>query len=203
MPEFTAITPGSLAELVAERAFGLPGAGVIAIDGADAADPVPFAHRVADLGVRYGRESGVVAVHDFIRPASLRLEFGHTDELSYRTAWFDYAALDREVVQALRERQRWLPALWDEHTDRSARARPLAAQPNTVLILAGPMLLGRGLEFDLTVRLQMSAAALRRHTAPAEQWTIPVLLQHDQETTEQPDLTVRWDHPDRPALRID
>ncbi|WP_405138609.1 hypothetical protein [Nocardia sp. NBC_01388] len=198
MPRFTAISPGALAELVADRAISLPGHAVIAVDGADAADPVTFARTVADLLRAGGRPAEVVALHDFVRPASVRLEYDRSGEYTYRTAWFDYAALDREVLQALRQHGRWLPALWNEHTDRSARARIRTAAPGTLLLIAGPMLLGRNLDFDLTISLHMSEPALRRRTSPDAAFTIEALREHN---SEAPDILIAWDHPDRPAVR--
>ncbi|MFB7716582.1 hypothetical protein [Nocardia sp. NPDC056100] len=198
MPEFTAITPNALARLVADRANELTGYAVLAVDGADAADPVSFATAVAELLRDGGRPAEVVALHDFVRPASVRLEFDREDEYTYRTGWFDYAALNREVLTPLRDSGRWLPALWNEHTDRSARARIRTALPGTILLIAGPMLLGRGLDFDVTVGLRMSEAALRRRTAAESQFTIPALL--EQQQLEEPGLRVAWDHPDRPAI---
>ncbi|MBO0856075.1 MAG: hypothetical protein J2P18_20175, partial [Nocardia sp.] len=72
------------------------------------------------------------------------------------------------------------------------------ADAGTVLVVAGPMLIGRGLDFDVTVRLHMSEAALRRWTDPDQLWTIPALRHFHSEPA---DFEVRWDHPDRPALR--
>ncbi|MEV0246398.1 hypothetical protein AB0H76_07420 [Nocardia sp. NPDC050712] len=201
MPEFTAITPTGLADLIAARAAALPGAAVLAIDGADAADPVALAGQVADRLRTGGRPAEVIALHDFVRPASLRLEYDRADEFTYRTAWFDYEALNREVLVALRQHGQWLPALWDERTDRSARARIRPAAPDTVLLVAGPMLLGRALDFDLTVSLRMSAGALRRRTAPADLFTVEALGAHQDAHAAEPDILVAWDHPDRPAVR--
>ncbi|MFF2551095.1 hypothetical protein ACFVUS_08840 [Nocardia sp. NPDC058058] len=198
MPEFTAITPDALARLVADRASELTGFAVLAVDGADAADPVSFATAVAELLRAAGRPAEVVALHDFVRPASVRLEFDREDEYTYRTGWFDYAALNREVLKPLRANGRWLPALWNERTDRSARARIRTALPGTILMIAGPMLLGRGLDFDYTVGLRMSEAALHRRTAAESQFTIPALL--EQQQLEEPSLRVAWDHRDRPAI---
>ncbi|MGV9680845.1 hypothetical protein ACWDSJ_36715 [Nocardia sp. NPDC003482] len=217
MPAFTPITAPALLDTLVERVAALPGRAehgpaaeadpaedgpgraVVAIDGADAADPVEMARAVAERVRARGRPCVVVAVHDFVRPASLRLEFGRDAE-SYREAWFDYAALDREVLRGLRERGRWLPALWDERTDRSARAATVSAEPDLVVIVAGPMLLGRGLDFDLTVELRLSEGALRRATDPAESFTVEALLAHRRAAGE-PDLLVAWDHRDRPAIR--
>lgn len=200
MPAFTAITPDGLIDLVAERATGLPGYAAIAVDGADAAEPVSFARTVAERLRTGGRPAEVVSLHDFVRPASLRLEYDRESEFSYRTAWFDYEALTREVLAPLHREGRWLPALWDERADRSARARIRTAAEGTVLLVAGPMLLGRGLAFDLTVSLRMSDAALRRRTAPEDAFTVAALSEY-RSGGDEPDILVAWDHPDRPAVR--
>ncbi|MEV6387687.1 hypothetical protein [Nocardia xishanensis] len=200
MPQFVPITQDGLADLLVDRVSALPGRRLIAVDGADAAQPAAFARLAAERLRGTGRSAEVLSLHDYVRPASLRMEFGREDEYSYRTAWFDYDAVRREVVGALREHGRWLPALWDEAADRSARAAVRAAPADLVLFLAGPMLLGRDLAFDLTVRLDLSEAALRRGTPRDEHWTIPALLRYDRENPEMPTLSARWDHPDRPAL---
>ncbi|MFD0361212.1 hypothetical protein ACFQZZ_07080 [Nocardia sp. GCM10030253] len=203
MPQFAAITRDGLIELVTTRILELPGRLAIAIDGADAAGPIPLADHIATTLRATGRAADVVSLHDYVRPASLRMEFGRDDELSYRTAWFDYEALRREVVDALHDTARWLPALWDEHADRSARATIRPAGPDAVVLIAGPMLLGRTLPLDLTLHLDMSEPALRRNTPPDHQWTIPALLRHNHENPDTPTFFVRWDHPRRPALRTD
>ncbi|MEU4315410.1 hypothetical protein [Nocardia sp. NPDC024068] len=199
MPRFTPITPDALVELLTERLRVLDGHRVVAVDGADAAHPLEFAHHAAGRVRDDGRPAEVISVHDFVRPASLRMEFGR-DEISYRTGWFDYEALRREVLDPIHRTGTWLPALWDEAADRSARARPHTALPATVLFVAGPMLLGRGLSFDLTVRLDLGAAALARGTPGEDAWTVPALLAHDRHHNETPTYFIRWDHPDRPAL---
>ncbi|MFI2472064.1 hypothetical protein [Nocardia xishanensis] len=200
MSQFVPITQDGLADLLVDRVSALPGRRLIAVDGADAAQPAAFARLAAERLRGTGRSAEVLSLHDYVRPASLRMEFGREDEYSYRTAWFDYDAVRREVVGALREHGRWLPALWDEAADRSARAAVRAAPADLVLFLAGPMLLGRDLAFDLTVRLDLSEAALRRRTPRDEHWTIPALLRYDRENPEMPTFSARWDHPDRPAL---
>ncbi|MEU4340666.1 hypothetical protein AB0H00_05240 [Nocardia sp. NPDC023852] len=203
MPRFLPTTRHGLVDRVIRHVLTTHTYTVIAIDGADAAEPVAFADRVAAALHDTGRSAAVVSVHDYVRPAALRMEFGRTDEMSYRTAWFDFAALRREVVDALRDHGRWLPALWDEASDRSARATIRTAPPETTIVIAGPMLSGRQLDADLTVRLDMSEAALRRGTPPEAEWTIPALLRHDRENPYTPTFFVRWDHSDRPALRVD
>lgn len=202
MPRYEPLSPGELVARIAERVLAGAGRAVVAVDGADAAEPESFAAELVSQLRATGRDAAAVPLHGFIRPASLRLEFGHADTDSYRDAWFDYRALDREVLRALRDRARYLPALWDEAADRSARAGLRPASAGTVLVVPGPMLLGRGLAFDHTVRLELTEPALRRRTPEARHWTIPALLAHAADDREEPDFAVRWDHPARPALRL-
>lgn len=202
MPTYTPTSPTALAELIADRLARLPGRRVLAVDAADAAAPVELAERIVAALAAGGRSAAAVSIHDFVRPASLRMEYGRDDEWSYRTGWFDYDALRREILEPLRASGRWLPALWDEHRDRSARAAVRSAPPDLVLVLAGPMLLGRGLDFDLSVRLELSEPAARRRTPPDQHWTLPALRAHAAEHPATATWTLRWDHPDRPALRV-
>ncbi|MEV6364070.1 hypothetical protein [Nocardia asteroides] len=203
MPSFTPLSPAALAGLVADRCAELPGRRVLAVDGADAAAPIEQATLLAETLTARGRSAAVVSLHDFVRPASVRMEFGREDEWSYRTAWFDYDAVRREILGPLRTTGRWLPALWDEDRDRSARVPVRTAPADLVLILAGPMLLGRDLDFDLTVRLVLSEQAALRRTPAGQHWTLPALRDHAAEQPETATWTVRWDHPDRAALQVD
>lgn len=172
------------------------------IDGADAADPVEFAGRVRDRITAGSRACEVIDLHDFVRPASLRYEYSKTDELTYRTAWFDFGALEREVISPLGPggRARYLPRLWDESSDRSARAQMVDATEDQILILAGPMMLDRVRTSAVFVHLHLSPGALRRRTPPEQQWTIPPIIAYYNDTHARPDMTVRWDHPARPAV---
>ncbi|TCJ95047.1 hypothetical protein [Nocardia alba] len=201
MPTFTPTSPTALARLVANRLVELPGRRVLAVDGADGAAPVELGRRIVETLTGRGRSAAVVSVHDYVRPASLRMEYGRDDEWSYRTAWFDYEAMRREIVHALRAEGRWLPALWDEERDRSARAAIRTAQADLVLVLAGPMLLGRGLDFDLAIRLELSEQAALRRTPAHQHWTLPAVRDHTADNPEEATWTVRWDHPERAALR--
>ncbi|MFJ2663445.1 hypothetical protein ACIO14_03770 [Nocardia fluminea] len=201
MPTFTPTSPAALARLVADRLVELPGRRILAVDGADAAEPVELGQRIVRTLTDRGRSAAVVSAHDFVRPASLRMEYGRDDEWSYRTAWFDYEAMRREILVALRTEGRWLPALWDEERDRSARAAMRAARADLVLVLAGPMLLGRGLDFDLAIRLELSEQAALRRTPADQRWTLPAVRDHTADNPEEATWTVRWDHPDRAALR--
>ncbi|MFE4499691.1 hypothetical protein ACFRFQ_07485 [Rhodococcus sp. NPDC056743] len=201
MNAFIPSTPQALAEQVVSLCESHPTLAVVALDGADCANPAELARLIGVAAESRQRPSAVVSLHDYVRPASLRLEFGHEDPLSYRTMWFDYDALDREVVTGARVRRTWLPQLWDEVADRSARSSRLPVHDRTVIVVAGPMLLGRGLDFDVTVRLNMSEAALRRHTPPTDLWTVDALLEYRGGLTDRIDLDVRYDHPARPAVR--
>lgn len=198
---FRPLTPdGLVAECVAAIEH-LDGPRVVGVDGAPAADPVGVAEAIARRLRESGRAADVIDVHHWLRPASTRMEWGRTDAESYRTAWFDHPALAREVIDAVRTRGHWLPRLWDPTTDRSFRDVARPAGPGQVLVVAGPMLAGSGLDLDLTVALRMSESTLRRRTPDDEMWTISPLLEHAEESGPA-DLEVRWDHPDRPALRV-
>ncbi|MEV0360962.1 hypothetical protein AB0H71_33375 [Nocardia sp. NPDC050697] len=202
MVRYEPLSPGELVARVAERVPASAGRAVVAVDGADAADPESLASELVSRLRDAGRDAASVPLRGYVRPASLRLEYGRDDTDSYRDTWYDYAALDREVLRALRDRGRWLPALWDEVADRSARAALRTASAGTVLVVSGPMLLGRGLAFDHTVRLELTEPALLRRTPEERRWTVPALLAHAAEYPEEPDFAVRWDHPGKPALRI-
>ena len=200
MPTYRPTTPAGLVEACVAVFAERPGRVVGGIEGADAAHPDRLADDVAAALRASGRPAAVVRVVDYIRPASVRMEFGRTDTESYRTAWFDYDALDREVVTALRDTGVWLPRLWDERTDRSPRDRPVSAAPDQVVIVAGPMLSGRGLDLSPTVTLTMSEAALRRTTPTDAAWTVDAVVDHAR-TAVEADVTVRYEHADRPAIR--
>ena len=197
----TPIFPDLLVETIIAR-IPLGERALVVIDGADAAAPVEFAGRVRDRIRSGARACEVIDLHDFVRPASLRFEYSRTDELSYRTSWFDFDALGREVLAPMLPggRDSFLPRLWDESSDRSARARLEVAAPDQVLIVAGPTLLGRIGNAAVTVHLSLSAGALRRRTPTDQQWTIDPLVEYYSNADTRPDLLVRWDHPDRPAL---
>lgn len=207
-PTYRPLSPAALAAELASRcraARTVPDVLRVAVDGADAARPGVLADAVAELLRAGGAPCARVSLADWLRPASLRLEHGRADEESYRSGWFDLAALDREVLTALAPGGggQWLPTLWDAGRDRSSRAPRRTAAPGTVLLVDGPMLLGRGLPFELTVHLHVSRAALLRRTPEDLRWTVPALLEHEDEagTDQLADVLVRAEHADRPALR--
>ncbi|MFI8928516.1 uridine kinase [Streptomyces sp. NPDC053474] len=175
----------------------------VAFDGAPAARPGDLAQRVADaLRVR-GRPALVVAAQGFLRPASLRFEYGHEDVEAYYSGWFDTGALWREVFGPLDPggTGRILPDLWDPATDRATRSPYVQLPPGGLLLLHGPLLLGHWFPFDLTVHMRLSPGALHRRTAPEEQWTLPAFERYEAERdpTAAADVTVRADDPRHPA----
>lgn len=203
--QVTPVTRARLAEEIAELLGPSPGRARVGIDGAPPTRPDELAYAVAALLRTTGRSTLVVAATDFWRPASVRLEFGHTDSDALLDLALDAPALRREVLDPVAPggSGRALPRLWDATTDRSYRADYVPLVANAVVLVAGHLLLGRGLPFDLTVHLHMSPAALTRHTAPAEHWTLPAYAryaaEHDPAT--EADVLVLADHPDRPAIR--
>jgi hypothetical protein len=203
-----AITWDRLADALAERILDLaPADGSpwprVALDGAPAGRPGELATRVADALRTRGRSSLVVAAHDFLRPASLRLEYGHQDPESYYSGWLDTGALWREVFGPLETggTGRVLPDLWDPVTDRATRSPYVELPPGGVLLLHGPLLLHHWFPFDLTVHIGLSPGALRRRTPEAEHWTLPAFARYDDETDPAAgaDVVVRADDPRHPA----
>ncbi|MFF7631988.1 uridine kinase [Kitasatospora sp. NPDC008050] len=175
----------------------------VLIDGAPAARPERLAADLAqELRLR-GRAVQRVRSRSFLRPASIRLEYGHQDADAYLDLWLDDNALFREVFTPLDPggSGRVLPDLRDPDTDRATRSPYVELPPGAVLLLDGPLLLGRWFPADLTVHLRMSEAALRRRTPEPEQWTLPAFARYQEEARpdEAADVLVRADDPERPA----
>ena len=178
----------------------------VAVDGADAADPAALADALVDpLRVR-GRSAVRVRTDDFLRPASLRLEFGRTNPESFYLGWLDEAGLRREVLDPAGPggSGRIVTRLWDARTDRATREPYRELPPDAVVIVSGPLLLGSGLPFDATVHLHLSAAALERRTEPEQRWTLPAFARYGAEVDPAAfaDLVVRLDDPRRPAVVV-
>jgi hypothetical protein len=146
----------------------------------------------------------VVVAEQFWRDASLRFEHGREDVESYYQGWLDAESLRREVLDPLAESPgRFLPSLRDPATNRSTRADYQTLAAPAVVIVAGELLLGRGLPFDHTIHLAVSPAARRRRTATDRQWTLPALDRYDAEVVpaDIADVLVTWNDPQRPAVR--
>lgn len=173
------------------------------IDGAPAARTGELADRVAQrLRVR-GRAVLTVATEGFLRPASLRYEYGKEDPDSYADGWFDTGALWREVFGPLEAggSGRVLPDLWDPVTDRATRSPYRTLPEGGVVLVHGPLLLGRWFPFDLSVHLRLSPGALLRRTGDADRWTLPAFARYEDEVTptDRADVVVRADDPRHPA----
>ncbi|MGW4030849.1 uridine kinase [Streptomyces sp. NPDC004838] len=175
----------------------------IGVDGAPAARGGEFAGRVEEALRLRGRGALTVGTGGFLRPASLRYEYGREDPDTYYSGWFDTGALWREVFRPLEAggSGQVLPDLWDPVTDRATRSRRTGLPPGGVLLLHGPFLLGHWFPFDLTVHLRLSPAALRRRTEPGAHWTLPAFQRYEEEVRpgEAADVVVRADDPRHPA----
>lgn len=200
------ISPASLVELLADRlAAAGPGRRLrAAVDGVAAADPERWGAALVDPLRSRGRPAVHVPAGGFLRPASLRYEFGRTNPDSFYTGWLDTAALRREVLDPAGPggSGRILPSLWDPRADRATRAAYQALAPTAVILVSGPLLLGAGLPFDLTVHLALSPAARGRVTPDTMQWTLPAYDRYDSEVgpAAVADVVVRLDDPQHPAL---
>jgi hypothetical protein len=203
------VRPVSIEVLVEELADRLAATGSggrlrVAIDGAAAADPGSLADALVDpLRVR-GRSAVRISADDFLRPASVRLEFGRTNPDSFYLGWLDEAGLRREVLDPAGPggSGRIVTRLWDARTDRATREPYWELPPGAVVLVSGPLLLGAGLPFDVTVHLHLSAAALQRRTAAEQRWTLPAFARYGEEVDPAAfaDVVVRLDDPRRPAV---
>lgn len=175
----------------------------VLLDGAPPTGPEALAEDLdAALRLR-GRPVLRVLAANFLRPASLRLERGHTDPDELLDSWLDVAGLRREALEpAGHSGSGWvLPRLWDAAVDRAFRDERVPLADNGVLVLAGSLLLGRGLPAELAVHLRLSDAALARRLDPAGHWTLPAYRRYDAEhDPASADLLVLMDDPARPAL---
>ena len=160
---------------------------------------------MADALARWSRPALVVSAADFLRPASVRLEQGRDDPDAFHDDWIDFAALDREVLAPSGPggTRRVLPTLWDAERDRATRAGYVDVPDSGVVIVTGWLLLGRGLPFDVTVHVAVSAAARRRRVPAADaDRELPAFARYDEQTRpdELADVVVRADDPRRPAV---
>lgn len=175
----------------------------VAVDGAPAAPTGRLADDLATELRTLGRPAVRVPAGGFLRPASLRLEYGRRDAGAYYERWFDTGALWREVLGPLSQggSGRILTSLWDPVRDRATREPYTEVPPGGVLLLDGPLLLGHGFPLDLGVHLQMSAAALARRTGEEERWTLPAFDRYDTEVApaDSADVVIRCDDPRHPA----
>jgi hypothetical protein len=199
------VTPARLVDEVVVLVDARPGRVRVALDGPPPTRPLTLAEGVADALRTRGRMAVVVSAGDFLRPASVRLEFGREDPDEFLDGWLDTGGLRREVLDPAGPggSGRVLPRLWDAVADRAHRDTYVELPADGVVLLAGALLLGRGLPLDLAVHLRMSPAALSRTLPEPERWTLPAYTRYAEERTPEAeaDLVVLSDHPDRPAVR--
>ena len=210
MAQFQPVVADELADLIATDLMavgrhGRAGALRVAIDGPLAAGPHELADAIAD-GVRFrGRPAVHILAETFWRDASLRLEFGHTDPHSLLHDWLDVDALRRELLDPLSAAGtgRYLPSLRDPASNRATREPPRTAEPGTIVLLSGELLLGHELPFDRTIHLALSSAARQRRTPDDLRWKLAAYDEYDATSTPvtQADVVVKVDDPRHPALR--
>jgi hypothetical protein len=193
-------------ELVDHLAGYSPGYVRVAIDGAAGLDPAAWAQRLLEPFRARSRPAVHIQAEMFWRDASLRLEYGHTDEHSLRHDWLDATALRREVLDPLGPdgSGTFVPSLRDPVTNRSTHEPPRPAAPGTIVLVSGQLLLDHSLPFDQVVRLSASAATLARVTPPELAWTLPVIAAYeaDIDPSERADIDIRLNDPRHPAVRI-
>lgn len=204
---YTPIDPDRLPDELAAVLLAADHAGPaarVAVDGPLAAGPGALAESLGPPVRAAGRAFVHVQAETFWRDASLRLEDGRHDVQSYRDDWLDAGALHREVLAPLGPdgTGEYLPSLRDPATNRATRAARVAAAPGTVVVVSGPLLLGRGLPFDVTVHLAVGAAARARRTADEWTWTLPAFDDYDRDIDPvgTADVVVRLDDPRHPAI---
>ena len=201
----TPVTPGLLVAEITELVAARSGRVRLAVDGPPPTKPRALADAVAiELRAR-GRATVVVDTADYLRPASLRFELGRTDPDMFLDGWLDVGGLRREVLEpaAPGGSGRVLPRLWDARTDRAHRDAYVDLPADGVVVLAGALLLGRGLPVDLAVHLRMNGKALARRLPEDERWTLPAYARYATENRPEKiaDLLVLADHSDRPAVQ--
>jgi hypothetical protein len=198
------VSPSILVGELADRMAGTPGWVRVAIDGAPAARPGELADALTGPLRLRGREVLRVSAADFLRPASLRFEYGRTDPDAFYNDWLDYGALSREVLNPLEPggSGKVLPTLWDSAVDRATRAPYVTLPPGGVLLMDGALLLGRRLPFEVTVHLWLSPGALARRTPEDLRWTLPAYARYEEEAgpLDTADVVVRADDPRHPAI---
>jgi len=200
------LTPAGLVEHVVDEVLRRPRHERVRVlvDGAPATDPGALADALIEPLRAAGRPVVRVSAGDFLRPASVRLEHGRHDALAFLEDWLDEGALDREVLQPLGTigDGRYLPTLWDPVADRATRAHYLDAATDSVLVLDGAMLLGRGLAVDLSVHLTTRPDTLARRTPSDDHWTLEAYALYEEraDPTRTADVVVRVDDPRHPAL---
>jgi hypothetical protein len=174
------------------------------LDGGPPTRPVELGARVVAQLRAEGRAALLVAAADFLRPASVRLEYGREDPDEFLDGWLDEAGLRREALDPAGPggTGRVLPRLWDATADRAYRESYTTLPDDGITVLAGALLLGRGLPCEVAVHLRMSPAALARNLPAGERWTLPAYARYETDCDPQASAEmVLADPPERPAVR--
>lgn len=204
---FRPVSTDLLVEELADALAARPGRVRVAVDGAPPTRPGDLADTLGEALQLRGRGVLRVSAADFLRPASLRFERGKRNPDARYDDWLDAGGLAREVLDPLRPggSGRVLPTLWNAATDRATRAGYVTLPETAALVLDGELLLGRGLAFEHTVHLWMSASALARHTSEEDGWSLPAFARYDVEVRplHLADTGVRVDDPAHPAVLDD
>jgi hypothetical protein len=199
------IDPDVLLERVADYLAAIPGIVRVAVDGATATDPDGLAGQLIEPLRRRSRPAVHIRADQFWRDASLRLEYGRTDEHSLRHDWLDADALRREVLDPLGPggSGSYFPSLRDPVTNRSTRQAARPAEAGTIVIVSGQFLLGRSLPFDRVIRRSASPATLARTTPPDLAWTLPAVAAYEAAVTpaQVADVDITVNDPRHPAIR--
>ena len=199
------LPPEAVAEVVADLlAPRDPGRALrVAMDGPDPWEIELLTRLTGRWLAAAGRPAIRVQSRYFLKPRSLRYEFGRDDPDSYYD-WLDAEGLRREVLDPLGPdgSGRFLPSLWDPVTDRATRAEYVQAPERAIVLVDGPLLLGRGLPFDVVVHVLVGPGALARRTPAEEGWTLPAYRRYDEEVRPGAiaDVVVRTDDQQHPAL---
>lgn len=204
-PVWRPLPPEAVAETVADllgrRDPGHPLR--VAMDGPDPWELEVLTRLTGRWIAASGRNAIRVQTRYFLRPRSLRYEHGRSDPDAYYD-WLDADGLRREVLDPLGPSGsgRFLASLRDPATDRATRADYADAPPGAVVLVDGPLLLGRGLPFDLTVHVNVGPGALARRTPQDEIWTLPAFQRYEREVDPAgtADIVVRTDDQQHPAL---
>jgi hypothetical protein len=173
----------------------------VLIDGWAVTDPAALATDLIAPLRAAGRPAVLVRADDFLRPASVRWEFGRHDPDALLDLALDSGAVIREVLDPWEAGADYLPALWDAAQDRSARRRREPVPDDGVLLLAGELLLGRWLPVDLSVHLALRPDMLARRLPAGQHWLLPADARYREEADPESaaDVVVRVDHAERPG----
>jgi hypothetical protein len=195
------VSPTQIRDRLVDRILGLGQRPRILVDGWAVTRPELLAVDLVEPLRAAGREVTVVLAADFLRPASVRWEFGRDDPDALLDIALDSGALIREVLDPWEAGTAYLPALWDADQDRSARRRTEPVPERGVLLLAGELLLGRWLPVDLSVHLALRPDMLARRLPAEERWRLATDARYREEVDPEAvaDLVLRVDHADRPG----